>query len=127
MAAAQLRAPPQMRRVRASCGLHLFGSSLPLLFFSFAQTKLPNYVALEFPALALHYGALLRRRRAAGRDAFGRCLRGDRTRYDRSARLRDRGLHAQQSAHERSGERRSPAACNGRRNLRGFALDGTCS
>lgn len=26
---------------------------MPLLFFSFAQTKLPNYVALEFPALAL--------------------------------------------------------------------------
>jgi 4-amino-4-deoxy-L-arabinose transferase-like glycosyltransferase len=26
---------------------------VPLLFFSFARTKLPNYVALEFPALAL--------------------------------------------------------------------------
>jgi 4-amino-4-deoxy-L-arabinose transferase-like glycosyltransferase len=26
---------------------------MPLLFFSFAETKLPNYVALEFPALAL--------------------------------------------------------------------------
>ena len=26
---------------------------VPLVFFSFAQTKLPNYVALEFPALAL--------------------------------------------------------------------------
>ena len=26
---------------------------VPLLFFSFAKTKLPNYVALEFPALAL--------------------------------------------------------------------------
>lgn len=26
---------------------------LPLLFFSFARTKLPNYIALEFPALAL--------------------------------------------------------------------------
>jgi 4-amino-4-deoxy-L-arabinose transferase-like glycosyltransferase len=25
----------------------------PLLFFSFARTKLPNYIALEFPALAL--------------------------------------------------------------------------
>jgi 4-amino-4-deoxy-L-arabinose transferase-like glycosyltransferase len=28
-------------------------SVVPLLFFSFARTKLPNYVALEFPALAL--------------------------------------------------------------------------
>jgi 4-amino-4-deoxy-L-arabinose transferase-like glycosyltransferase len=26
---------------------------MPLLFFSFARTKLPNYVALEFPALAM--------------------------------------------------------------------------
>ncbi|HTU71702.1 MAG TPA: glycosyltransferase family 39 protein [Candidatus Baltobacteraceae bacterium] len=26
---------------------------IPLLFFSFARTKLPNYIALEFPALAL--------------------------------------------------------------------------
>jgi len=26
---------------------------MPLLFFSFARTKLPNYIALEFPALAL--------------------------------------------------------------------------
>jgi 4-amino-4-deoxy-L-arabinose transferase-like glycosyltransferase len=26
---------------------------VPLLFFSFAQTKLPNYIALEFPALAI--------------------------------------------------------------------------
>lgn len=28
-------------------------SIVPLVFFSFARTKLPNYVALEFPALAL--------------------------------------------------------------------------
>lgn len=27
--------------------------TVPFLFFSFAETKLPNYVALEFPALAL--------------------------------------------------------------------------
>jgi 4-amino-4-deoxy-L-arabinose transferase-like glycosyltransferase len=26
---------------------------MPMLFFSFARTKLPNYIALEFPALAL--------------------------------------------------------------------------
>jgi 4-amino-4-deoxy-L-arabinose transferase-like glycosyltransferase len=33
--------------------LALLWIALPLVFFSFAQTKLPNYVALEFPALAL--------------------------------------------------------------------------
>lgn len=32
---------------------------LPLAFFSFARTKLPNYVALEFPALALLVGLYL--------------------------------------------------------------------
>ncbi len=32
---------------------------LPLVFFSFARTKLPNYVALEFPALALLVGLYL--------------------------------------------------------------------
>ena len=38
---------------------------VPLLFFSLAQTKLPNYVALEFPALALitalYFEAVVRR------------------------------------------------------------------
>lgn len=34
-------------------------SVLPLVFFSFARTKLPNYVALEFPALALLVGLYL--------------------------------------------------------------------
>jgi 4-amino-4-deoxy-L-arabinose transferase-like glycosyltransferase len=38
---------------------------MPLLFFSFARTKLPNYVALEFPALALitalYFEGLVRR------------------------------------------------------------------
>ncbi|HKU81636.1 MAG TPA: glycosyltransferase family 39 protein [Candidatus Tumulicola sp.] len=38
---------------------------VPLLFFSFARTKLPNYVALEFPALALvvaiYFEAVVRR------------------------------------------------------------------
>jgi 4-amino-4-deoxy-L-arabinose transferase-like glycosyltransferase len=33
--------------------LALVWSIVPLLFFSFAGTKLPNYLALEFPALAL--------------------------------------------------------------------------
>lgn len=43
----------------------------PLVFFSFAKTKLPNYIALEFPALALlaglYFDALVRdgRRRLA--------------------------------------------------------------
>lgn len=32
---------------------------LPLVFFSFAKTKLPNYLALEFPALALLVGLYL--------------------------------------------------------------------
>jgi len=38
---------------------------VPLVFFSFARTKLPNYVALEFPALALvtalYFDAMVRR------------------------------------------------------------------
>ena len=46
-------------------------TSLPLLFFSFARTKLPNYVALEFPALALltalYFDAVVRK----GVNAFG--------------------------------------------------------
>ena len=33
--------------------LALMWASVPFVFFSFAQTKLPNYVALELPALAL--------------------------------------------------------------------------
>ncbi len=34
---------------------------VPLLFFSFAGTKLPNYIALEFPALAATVALYLRR------------------------------------------------------------------
>lgn len=33
--------------------LALVWAVVPLVFFSFAKTKLPNYIALEFPALAL--------------------------------------------------------------------------
>jgi 4-amino-4-deoxy-L-arabinose transferase-like glycosyltransferase len=40
-------------------------SVIPLLFFSFARTKLPNYIALEFPALALltalYFDAIVRK------------------------------------------------------------------
>lgn len=40
-------------------------SVIPLLFFSFARTKLPNYLALEFPALAvltaLYFEGVVRR------------------------------------------------------------------
>ena len=36
--------------------LALVWTVLPLLFFSFAQTKLPNYIALLFPALAIVVG-----------------------------------------------------------------------
>lgn len=48
----QLRAPndPALARL---VRLAFVWIALPLLFFSCAQTKLPNYVALEFPALAL--------------------------------------------------------------------------
>jgi 4-amino-4-deoxy-L-arabinose transferase-like glycosyltransferase len=48
----QLRVPqdPQLARL---VRLGFTWIVVPLLFFSFARTKLPNYVALEFPALAL--------------------------------------------------------------------------
>jgi 4-amino-4-deoxy-L-arabinose transferase-like glycosyltransferase len=48
----QLRVPqdPQLARL---VRLGFTWIVMPLLFFSFARTKLPNYVALEFPALAL--------------------------------------------------------------------------
>ncbi len=36
--------------------LTLVWIAVPFVFFSFAQTKLPNYVALEFPALAVLVG-----------------------------------------------------------------------
>jgi 4-amino-4-deoxy-L-arabinose transferase-like glycosyltransferase len=43
------RAPEDARLLR----LGFVWAVVPLLFFSFARTKLPNYIALEFPALAL--------------------------------------------------------------------------
>ena len=72
---------------------------MPLLFFSFARTKLPNYVALEFPGARAAHRAVFRRRRAQGRDAFGGDLGGDRAADDRRARVCDLALHAQQPAH----------------------------
>jgi 4-amino-4-deoxy-L-arabinose transferase-like glycosyltransferase len=36
--------------------LAIVWSAAPLIFFSLAQTKLPNYIALEFPALAILVG-----------------------------------------------------------------------
>ncbi|HMD02049.1 MAG TPA: glycosyltransferase family 39 protein, partial [Candidatus Baltobacteraceae bacterium] len=36
--------------------LALVWAIIPFVFFSFAQTKLPNYIALEFPALAILVG-----------------------------------------------------------------------
>ncbi len=44
---------PDERQRRRLLRLAFVWSVMPLLFFSFARTKLPNYVALEFPALAL--------------------------------------------------------------------------
>lgn len=45
---------------------------LPLLFFSFAKTKLPNYIALELPALAILCGTFLDEavQRARSRSLF---------------------------------------------------------
>jgi 4-amino-4-deoxy-L-arabinose transferase-like glycosyltransferase len=39
----------------------LCAASIPFIFFSVAQTKLPNYVAIIFPALALLVGGLIGR------------------------------------------------------------------
>jgi 4-amino-4-deoxy-L-arabinose transferase-like glycosyltransferase len=43
----------QDRRIARLVRLGVAWIVMPLLFFSFAETKLPNYIALEFPALAL--------------------------------------------------------------------------
>jgi 4-amino-4-deoxy-L-arabinose transferase-like glycosyltransferase len=44
------QADPQLTRL---VRLAFAWIAIPLIFFSFAETKLPNYIALEFPALAL--------------------------------------------------------------------------
>jgi 4-amino-4-deoxy-L-arabinose transferase-like glycosyltransferase len=51
--ARQLRDRVTDPRLARLLRLSLVWIVMPLLFFSFARTKLPNYVALEFPALAL--------------------------------------------------------------------------
>lgn len=62
----QLRAGiSQDRQIARLVRLGVVWIVVPLLFFSFARTKLPNYVALEFPALALltalYFEALVRK------------------------------------------------------------------
>jgi len=64
-AVAQLRnRVSQDRQVARLVRLSIVWIVMPLLFFSFARTKLPNYVALEFPALAvltaLYFEAVVR-------------------------------------------------------------------
>jgi 4-amino-4-deoxy-L-arabinose transferase-like glycosyltransferase len=45
--------PPGDPAMNQTLRLALVWTVMPFLFFSFARTKLPNYVALEFPALAV--------------------------------------------------------------------------
>jgi 4-amino-4-deoxy-L-arabinose transferase len=64
-AVAQLRGGiSQDRQIARLIRLSIAWIVMPLLFFSFARTKLPNYVALEFPALAvltaLYFDAVVR-------------------------------------------------------------------
>ncbi|MFY9883332.1 MAG: glycosyltransferase family 39 protein [Candidatus Cybelea sp.] len=49
----QLRSQSQTPQLARLVRLAFVWIAIPLLFFSFARTKLPNYVALGFPALAL--------------------------------------------------------------------------
>jgi 4-amino-4-deoxy-L-arabinose transferase-like glycosyltransferase len=49
----ELYAIPQNPQLARLVRLALTWIVVPLLFFSLARTKLPNYIALEFPALAL--------------------------------------------------------------------------
>jgi 4-amino-4-deoxy-L-arabinose transferase-like glycosyltransferase len=49
----QLRGPAHGPQLARLVRLSFVWIAMPLLFFSFARTKLPNYIALGFPALAL--------------------------------------------------------------------------
>ncbi len=61
----QLRGDSPMPEPAPLVRLAIVWIVMPLLFFSFARTKLPNYVALEFPALAvitaLYFDAVARK------------------------------------------------------------------
>lgn len=52
-AARRLRTPAEDAGTARLLRLAIVWAAVPLIFFSFARTKLPNYIALEFPALAL--------------------------------------------------------------------------
>ncbi len=49
----QLKTPTTSPKLARLWRLAFVWAIVPLVFFSFAKTKLPNYIALEFPALAL--------------------------------------------------------------------------
>ena len=113
-------AQPQLARL---VRLAFVWIAMPLLFFSFAGTKLPNYIALEFPALALitalYFEAVVRQ----GWNAFRRHFGGDRAGDDRRARARDCGLFAQQPSHRRDRRCRPAAARDGDCDLRRLVAD----
>lgn len=63
--ARQLRSPQTDAGIARLWRLSFTWMIVPLVFFSFARTKLPNYIALEFPALALatalYFDAIVRK------------------------------------------------------------------
>ena len=63
--AQQLRSPSTEPGIARLWRLSFVWMIVPFVFFSFAKTKLPNYIALEFPALALatalYFDAIVRK------------------------------------------------------------------
>jgi len=63
--ARQLRSPETPPNIARLWRLGVVWIVMPLIFFSLAKTKLPNYIALEFPALAvvtaLYFDAVVRK------------------------------------------------------------------